>query len=193
MLNPAEQTDIDRLVDLLERKEFLCLKNAGMPGIYKPFWNRSSTMLFPKEKLVKETMSEQPFTRRDEVKGDDLKVYLDKEVACVDFCIDKGEPGLTLELNCGESVWTPVCVKKLKGVDSCETHDSALTMDELSAMDDIVFEIDDSPGVVLKKGCLEVWTPIASRTRSNTNLDSLFTVNYLLIFPFSDLAFPVCR
>ena len=45
----------------------------------------------------------------DDVKGNDLKVYLDKEVVCVDSRIDKGEPGLTQELNCGESVWTP-CV-----------------------------------------------------------------------------------
>ena len=81
-----------------------------------------------------------------------------------------------------------MCVKEPKGVDgaSCETVarvDSALTMAELSDMDEIVFqgnEIDGSPGVVLKKGCLEVWTPIATRTRSRLKtLDALSTVNVL--------------
>ena len=92
-------------------------------------------------------MSEQPCTRRDDAKGDDdLRAYLDKEVACVDFCIDKGEPGSTLELNYGESVWTPVCMKKHKGVDSTGTHNSALmTLDESVIQGN---EIDYSPGVV---------------------------------------------
>ena len=45
----------------------------------------------------------------------DLKSYIDKEVSCVDFLIDNGEPGLELELNSGEYVWAPVCVKKPGG------------------------------------------------------------------------------
>ena len=43
---------------------------------------------------------------------EDLKSFLDKEVSCVDFSINKGETGLTLDLNYGESMWTPVHVLK---------------------------------------------------------------------------------
>ena len=46
---------------------------------------------------------------------EELKVYLDKEVSCVDFSIDSGQPGLTLDLNCGKTEWTP-------GGTSQETH-----------------------------------------------------------------------
>ena len=30
----------------------------------------------------------------------------------MDFSIDNGQPGLTLDLNCGKIEWTPVRVKK---------------------------------------------------------------------------------
>jgi hypothetical protein len=43
---------------------------------------------------------------------DDLKAFLDNEVSCVDFSNNRGGPGLTLELNSGETVWKPVCVFK---------------------------------------------------------------------------------
>ena len=46
-----------------------------------------------------------------------------------------------------------------------------MSVHELAGLDDMEFrshEVDDFPGVILKKGCLliEVWTPIAARTRS---------------------------
>ena len=37
-------------------------------------------------------------------KVNDLKSQLDEEVDCVDFSVKQGEPGLTLEMNCGDSV-----------------------------------------------------------------------------------------
>ena len=95
--------------------------------------------------------------------NDDLRLHIDKEVACVDFTLDKGEPGLNLELHSGESVWTPVCVRKPNGCDGNLSHA------DLSDMDEIVFQshiTDDTPGVVLRQGTLEVWTPVATRTRS---------------------------
>ena len=42
-----------------------------------------------------------------------------------------------------------------------------LLLHELAGVDNVEFrshEVDDSPGVILRKGCLEVWTPIAART-----------------------------
>ena len=97
----------------------------------------------------------------------DLKSYIDKEVSCVDFLIDNGEPGLELELNSGEYVWAPVCVKKPG--DHHSATDQHMSVKDLGDMDEIIFqthEVDDNPGVVLRKGSLEVWTPVASRTRS---------------------------
>ena len=49
------------------------------------------------------------------------RLCIDKEVACVDFKLDEGEPDLTLELYFSESVWTPVSVKKL---DDCDGNRS---------------------------------------------------------------------
>ena len=98
----------------------------------------------------------------------DLKQYIDKEVTCVDFSIDRGEAGLTLELNSGEQVWTAICVGRPSICDTVSV-DSELSIEELADMDNIEFrshEAEDTPGVVLKKGCLEVWTPVAARTRS---------------------------
>ena len=56
----------------------------------------------------------------------DLKSYLDKEVLTVDFSVSKGEPGLTLELNSGESVWTPVGVMQPRGNMDFETEANCL-------------------------------------------------------------------
>ena len=94
--------------------------------------------------------------------GDNLRIFIDKEVSCIDFAIDNGEPGLNLELHSGKTVWTPVCVKKP------DVRDENLSLADLSGMDEVVFlsSTDDTPGVVLKSGKLEVWTPIATRTRS---------------------------
>ena len=102
-------------------------------------------------------------------KVNDLKSQLDEEVDCVDFSVKQGEPGLTLEMNCGDSVWTPVNVKKPTGIALGADTSEFLSAAILDDMDDVVFrshEVDDSPGFVLKKGSLEVWTPVASRTRS---------------------------
>ena len=89
--------------------------------------------------------------------NDDLRLHIDKEVACVDFTL------INLELHSGESVWTPVCVRKPNGCDGNLSHA------DLSGMDEIVFQshiTDDTPGVVLRQGTLEVWTPVATRTCS---------------------------
>ena len=101
-------------------------------------------------------------------KDRDLKSYLDKEVLTVDFSISEGEPGLTLELNNGESVWTPVCVTKPRS-NADSRRDSVLSVKELVNMDEIEFQghaVSDAPGVILSKGNSSVWTPIATRTRS---------------------------
>ena len=85
---------------------------------------------------------------------EDLKVYLDKEVSCVDFSIDNGQSGLTLDLSCGKTEWTPVRVKK--PIISGDANDE-LSVAELNELDDVVFksgEVDDMPGVVLTKGCI---------------------------------------
>ena len=36
--------------------------------------------------------------------GDNLRIFIDKEVSCVDFAIDNGEPGLNPELHSGKSL-----------------------------------------------------------------------------------------
>ena len=44
-----------------------------------------------------------------------------------------------------------------------------LSIAELTSMDEVTFlihAVDDAPGVILTKGSLKVWMPIASRTRS---------------------------
>ena len=100
---------------------------------------------------------------------EDLKSFLDKEVSCVDFSINKGETGLTLDLNSGESMWTPVHVLKPSNGTDFEKTDSVLSAEELSDLDGIEFlshASNDAPGVVLMKGSLRVWTPVAARTRS---------------------------
>ena len=103
-------------------------------------------------------------------KVDDLKSRLDEEVACVDFSMKQGEPGLNLEMNCGDIVWTPVNVKKPTGIALGADTSEFLSATILDDVDDVVFrsyKVDDSPGILLKKGYLEVWTRIASRTRKN--------------------------
>ena len=50
-----------------------------------------------------------------------------------------------------------------------ENDNPVLTVEELSGMDDIEFqlnELDDSPGVFLQKEGYCTWTPISSWTRS---------------------------
>ena len=98
-----------------------------------------------------------------------LKSFLDKEVSCVAFLIHKGETGLTLDLNSGESMWTPVHVLKPSNGTDLEKTDSVLSVEELSDLDGIEFlshASNDAPGVVLMKDSLRVWTPVAARTRS---------------------------
>ena len=90
-------------------------------------------------------------------------------MSCVEFSVKHGEPGLSLHLNYGKSVWTPVSVKKPTG--SLDDESEVLSVAELADLDEVVFrchETDDSPGLMLRKGSLhvEVWTPIAARTRS---------------------------
>ena len=97
-------------------------------------------------------------------RDEDLKSYLDAEVSCVEFSVKHGEPGLSLDLNC-KSVWTPVSVKKPTG--SLDDGSEVLSVAELADINEVVFrchEMDDSPGLMLRKGNLEVWIPIAART-----------------------------
>ena len=68
----------------------------------------------------------------------DLKLFMDKEVSCVDFSIDHGKPGLALELNSGEHLWTPVCVKK-PHIEKGESD--FLSVQDLIDMDEVVFLI----------------------------------------------------
>ena len=98
---------------------------------------------------------------------EDLKVYLDKEVSCVDFSIDNGQPGVTLDLNCGKTEWTPVRVKK--PIISGDANDE-LSVAELNELDDVVFR----SGEVLTKGCMQVWTHIATPIATRTRLRSKF-------------------
>ena len=96
---------------------------------------------------------------------DDLKAYLDEKVSCVDFEISQGEPGLTLELNCGASVWKPVNVMKPRS-ENIDSEKSVLSVEELVDLDEIEFEdhaVTGALGVVLRKGS---WIPIATRTCS---------------------------
>jgi hypothetical protein len=90
-----------------------------------------------------------------------------------EFGIRDEVPGIDLEMVSGGSVWTPLRVLRpqqqspvVSGQDECEED---LTVPELHDLDSIVFEgreVDSTPGLLLWKGCLQVWTPIARRTRS---------------------------
>ena len=88
----------------------------------------------------------------------------------VDFSISDGEPGLTLELNSGATVWKPVCVFKPRSEnDEANSKRCVLSVEELTDLDELEFEshaVTDAPGLVLHKGNSRVWTPIAARTRS---------------------------
>ena len=99
--------------------------------------------------------------------NEDLKSFLDKEVSCV----DKGETGLTLDLNSSESMWTPVHVLKPSNGTDLEKTDSVLSAEELSDLDGIEFlshASNDAPGVVLMKCSLRVWTPVAASLVNQT-------------------------
>jgi hypothetical protein len=100
-------------------------------------------------------------------------IFGDK-VDCVgEFGVRDEVPGMDLEMVSGDSLWTPLRVLRpqqqspvVSGKDECEVD---LTVSELQDLDSIVFEgreVDSAPGLILRKGCLQVWTPIARRTRS---------------------------
>ena len=77
---------------------------------------------------------------------------------------------MTLDLNSGKQVWTAICVGRLS---ICDTV-SVVSIEELADMDNIEFHVaEDTPGVVLRKGCLEVWTPVAARTGSRVKYPNL--------------------
>ena len=63
-------------------------------------------------------------------------------------------------------MWTPIQVKKPKPVLD-EPVPDVISLSELSKLDDSVLycgrDQGNAPGVILKKGSLEVWTPIAAR------------------------------
>ena len=53
--------------------------------------------------------------------------------------------------------------------ENINSEKSVLSVEELVDLDEIEFEdhaVTGAPGVVLRKGSLTVWTPIATRTRS---------------------------
>ena len=87
---------------------------------------------------------------------------------CVDFAIKDRQPTLDLEVANSNHVWTPVQVKKPKSLsdEPVEPHVEDISTSELSKLDSIEYcgcDSDDAPGVILRKGSLEVWTPIAAR------------------------------
>ena len=100
-----------------------------------------------------------------------LKQFLKENVGCVsDFVIREGEPSLPLELNNGDHMWTPVHVRQFKRLTDvpAEPVSQAIPVSQLLDMDSIEYcggESDNAPGVVLRKGSLEVWTLIAARLR----------------------------
>ena len=111
-------------------------------------------------------------------RDDDLKAYLDENVSCVDFGISHGEPGLTLELNCGGFEWKPVDVLTPRMGESMKSRseNSVLSVEELTELDTIVYEdheVTGAPGVILRQGSMNVWTPIATRTRSRLKLSDI--------------------
>ena len=73
--------------------------------------------------------------------------------------------------NSGEVISRLVDVKRFGS-------NSAMSMNELSNLDEIEFQLhdcDDSPGVLLKKDGNVVWTPIAARTRSRVHFKDNYT------------------
>ena len=104
-----------------------------------------------------------------------FKQFLDENVDCVcDFAIREGEPALELELRNGDHLLTPVQVKQPKPLvdDKPVEHVVNVPVSELLDLDSIQYcgsDTDNAPGVVLRKGSLEVWTPIAARLRPRTN------------------------
>ena len=99
-----------------------------------------------------------------------MKQFLDENVENVcDFAIREGEPAHDLELRNGDHLWTPVQVKQPKPlVDDKPIEHVNVPVSELLDLDSIQYcgsDTDNAPGVVLKKGSLEVWTPIAARLR----------------------------
>ena len=82
-------------------------------------------------------------------------------MTCVEFCVaEEAEPGLSLELDCGKTVWTSVSVKR-PSVSAMRPPDGSEVLsvhDKLAGMDEVVFrchEIDDSSGVIqVKEGLL---------------------------------------
>ena len=99
--------------------------------------------------------------------------------------IREGEPSLHLELNNGDHMWTPVHVRQFKRLTDvpAEPVSQAIPVSQLLDMDSIEYcggESDNAPGVVLRKGSLEVWTPIAAwlrpRIRDKTNCSYLIYI-----------------
>ena len=66
----------------------------------------------------------------------------------------------------GIHVWMPVQIKKPISDETVECHADDISTSELSKLDSIEYcgrHSDNTPGVILRKGRLEVWTPIAAR------------------------------
>ena len=67
-------------------------------------------------------------------------------------------------------MWTPVHVRQFKRLADVPAKPVSqdIPVSQLVDMDSIEYcggESDNSPGVILRKGSLEVWTPIAARLR----------------------------
>ena len=73
----------------------------------------------------------------------DLKACVNNQsVTSVEFVVAKeAEPGLSLELDCGKTVWTPVSVKR-PSVTAIRSPDGSkvLSVHELTSMDEVVFK-----------------------------------------------------
>ena len=77
-----------------------------------------------------------------------------------------------MELLNGTKQWTPIEVLRTKNAEEevgLVSSQHQFLSSELRNLDLVEFrfnDINNSPGVILQKGCLEVWTPIVRRTRS---------------------------
>ena len=70
-----------------------------------------------------------------------------------------------LELANGNHMWTPVQVKKPKSLsdEPFEPHADNISLSKLDSIEYCSRDSDDAPGVILRKGSPEVWTPIAAQ------------------------------
>ena len=100
----------------------------------------------------------------EHAEADYLKDFIEKDVFCVDFAIKEGQPALDLEVTNGNHMWTSVQAMKPNVLldELVEPHGAVdIPVSELSKLYSIEYcgrDSDNGPCVILRKGCLEVWT-----------------------------------